>query len=151
METTVMETISDHDHVHANTSPQINQRIEREMRERILIYANKSPTEISRRITELEAEWDIERWLECNASALAFGGVALSFIGSRKWLIVPALVLPMLFYHAVQGWCPPVPLFRKLGVRTAREIDEERFALKAVRGDFDHIHDDATAAHCLFG
>jgi hypothetical protein len=35
-----------------------------------------------------------------------------------------------------EGWCPPVNLFRRLGVRTQREIDEERYALKLMRGDF---------------
>jgi hypothetical protein len=48
-------------------------------------------------------------------------------------------VLPFLFQHAVQGWCPPVPLFRRLGVRTRKEIDAEKYALKAVRGDFDEL------------
>ena len=43
-----------------------------------------------------------------------------------------------LLQHAVQGWCPPVPVFRRLGVRTQTEIDEERYALKALRGDFHH-------------
>ena len=41
-----------------------------------------------------------------------------------------------LFQHATQGWCPPVPLFRKLGVRTRSEIDREKYALKILRGDF---------------
>jgi hypothetical protein len=57
--------------------------------------------------------------------------------GSRKWLILPGVVLSFLFQHAVQGWCPPVPVFRRLGVRTREEIDRERYALKALRGDFD--------------
>jgi len=48
-----------------------------------------------------------------------------------------AIVLPFLFQHAVQGWCPPVPVFRWLGVRTRQEIDEEKYALKVLRGDFD--------------
>lgn len=139
-----METVSaigsviDHDHVHANTAPEVNARIERGMRDRVVAYANRSPEEVSRRIQELEEEWDIERWLECNASALAFSGVALSFFGGRKWLLLPAFVLPMLFYHAVQGWCPPVPLLRRLGIRTRREIDAEKYALRLLRGDFDH-------------
>jgi hypothetical protein len=30
-------------------------------------------------------------------------------------------------------------VFRRFGVRTAGEIDQERYALKALRGDFDHI------------
>ena len=41
-----------------------------------------------------------------------------------------------LLQHALQGWCPPVPVFRRLGVRTTAEIDRERYALKALRGDF---------------
>ena len=32
-----------------------------------------------------------------------------------------------------------MPVFRRLGVRTAGEIDRERYALKALRGDFDRI------------
>jgi hypothetical protein len=45
--------------------------------------------------------------------------------------------------HALQGWCPPVPVMRRLGVRTAREIERERYALKALRGDFDQLPDTA--------
>ena len=42
--------------------------------------------------------------------------------------------------HALQGWCPPLAVLRRLGFRTAKEINEERFALAALRGDFDKIH-----------
>jgi hypothetical protein len=38
-----------------------------------------------------------------------------------------------------------VPLLRRLGVRTAREIELERIALKALRGDFDHVNDAGSA------
>jgi hypothetical protein len=131
----------ENDHVRASTAPHVNDRIEEEMRGRIVSYANRSPEEMSRRIAELDQEWDIERWLECNASALAFGGMALSVFGGKKWLLVPALVLPMLFYHAVEGWCPPVPLLRRLGIRTQREIDAEKYALRLLRGDFDSQND----------
>jgi hypothetical protein len=49
------------------------------------------------------------------------------------------LVTGFLLQHAVQGWCPPVKYFRRRGVRTAEEIAEERFALKALRGDFRNV------------
>jgi hypothetical protein len=49
------------------------------------------------------------------------------------------VVAGFLLQHAVQGWCPPVPLFRRLGFRTAAEIDYERYALKALRGDFRNV------------
>jgi hypothetical protein len=51
-------------------------------------------------------------------------------------------VLSFLFQHAVQGWRPPVPVFRRLGVRTREEIDRERYALKALRGDFNGVGPD---------
>jgi hypothetical protein len=67
---------------------------------------------------------------------------------------VPAVVTTFLLQHALQGWCPPVPFFRKRGVRTMREIDTERYALKALRGDFGPIgpgpHErDTRASHAL--
>ncbi len=35
-----------------------------------------------------------------------------------------------------QGWCPPVPILRRLGFRTSFEIEQERQALKLIRGDY---------------
>jgi hypothetical protein len=81
----------------------------------------------------------MERLLETNASAIAFTGLMLGIIRNRKWLIVPSIVLPFLFQHAIQGWCPPVPIFRRLGVRTRDEINREKYALKALRGDFEEV------------
>ena len=128
------------DRVRANTSAEVNARLDREMRERVETYASRSPAEITRRIEELDREWDMERLLETNASALAGLGVGLAAAtGSRKWLILPGVVLSFLFQHAVQGWCPPVPVFRRMGVRTRKEIDREKYALKVLRGDFDGL------------
>lgn len=56
---------------------------------------------------------------------------------ARRWLALPALVTTFLFQHAVQGWCPPLPILRRMGIRTSREIELERVALKMLRGDFD--------------
>ena len=81
----------------------------------------------------------MERWLETNASALAFTGTILGLLVNKKFFAIPCLVLPFLFQHAVQGWCPPVPVLRRKGVRTRREIDAERYALKALRGDFSPV------------
>jgi hypothetical protein len=39
----------------------------------------------------------------------------------------------------LQGWCPPLPIIRRAGVRTAREIEAERTILKAIRGDFQEL------------
>ena len=125
------------DRVRTNTSEEINRRLDRELAARVRGYEQKSPGEIINRINELDREWDIERWLETNASAIAFTGLVLGVTHSKKWFLVPGIVLPFLFQHAVQGWCPPVPVLRRLGVRTREEIDREKYALKVLRGDFE--------------
>ena len=124
--------------VPSHTDEEINRRI-REETERRLAYYETHSDEIPARLAELDREWDIERTLEANASTLAFTGVLLGTTVDRRWLALPALVSAFLFQHAVQGWCPPLPILRRLGFRTADEINEERVALKALRGDFSLI------------
>jgi hypothetical protein len=76
---------------------------------------------------------------EANASALALIGLTLGVTRDRRWLALPGLVAAFLLQHALQGWCPPVPVLRRLGFRTAYEIEEERRALQALRGDYERL------------
>lgn len=124
--------------VPTHTSASVNQRIRQETEQSVEFYS-AHPQEIPRRLKELDEEWDIERAIEANAAVLGFAGVALGATSDRRWLTLPALVTAFLFQHAVQGWCPPVPILRRLGFRTAYEIEEERRALLAARGDFDDL------------
>jgi hypothetical protein len=126
----------EHDRVRANTSGAVNWKIDTKIADTVKAYSRESRNAISQRIQELESEWDIERVLEMKASALAFTGLVLGVTHNKKWLMIPGIVLPFLFQHAVQGWCPPLPVLRRMGVRTREEIDREKYALKALRGDF---------------
>jgi hypothetical protein len=131
-----------------NTAETINRRIAEQTEERIRHYAAR-PQQIDRRLKELDEEWDMERTLETNAAGVALLGTVLGAI-NKRFLLLPGLVAGFLLQHALQGWCPPVPLFRRAGVRTAAEIERERYALKALRGDFQPIsrnadNDQATA------
>ena len=120
------------------TTPEVNRRIRREMEERIAYFAARSH-EIGARLATLDREWDVERTLEANAATLAFAGVVLGAAADRRWLLLPAAVTAFLLQHATHGWCPPRPVLRRLGFRTRTEIDRERYALKALRGDFDGL------------
>lgn len=71
---------------------------------------------------------------DCSISLI---GLGLGAVISRRLFAIPAIVAGFLLQHAIQGWCPPVPAFRRLGIRTAREIEAERYALKVIRGDFE--------------
>src|SRR4029453_3750629 len=121
-----------------NTSEEINQRIARETNRRINFYA-ANPIGIERRLRELDEEWDIERVLEANAASVAFAGPVLAATVHKRWLMLPVLVSGFLFQHATQGWCPPVPILRRLGYRTSREIETDRIAPKAFAVFFPNI------------
>ena len=125
------------DRVRANTDPELNRRIDTLLERRIRFYATQDKEVISERIEELDREWDIERVLETNAASISLIGLFLGATSGRRWFVLPAIVSGFLLQHAVQGWCPPVPLFRRLGVRTRLEIEQERHALKLLRGDFE--------------
>ena len=118
-----------------HTREEINQRIRRQMQQRIAHYRQASPEQIERRLHELDQEWDTERMLEANAATLAFTGCVLAATRNRRWIFLPMAVTAFLFQHAVQGWCPPLPVIRQLGFRTMREIDEERQALLKLRDE----------------
>jgi hypothetical protein len=119
--------------VPAQTASRINREIQREIDAHICYYRQHSE-EIQERLKALDEEWDIERAIEANAAALGFIGVALGATGNRRWLALPALVTAFLFQHAIQGWCPPVPILRRLKFRTSYEIEQERQGLNALLG-----------------
>jgi hypothetical protein len=122
-----------------HTARHVNAEIRHQTEENIANYAKAGPEAIEHRLEELDREWDIERTLEANAAIVSLVGLTLGGTVDRKWFMFPAVVAGFLLQHAVQGWCPPVPLFRRLGFRTQTEIDYERYALKALRGDFRRI------------
>lgn len=124
--------------IRKNTPPHLNKQIDEKTQENIRKYIGKSYYDIYLRIKELEKEWDIERVLELNMSVLALTGIGLSF-KKRGWLVLPTVVLGFFTQHAIQGWCPPLNLFRALKVRTRQEIDQEINALKALRGDYKKV------------
>jgi hypothetical protein len=129
-----------------NTAPETNANIRQRTEKNVARVAAGGRKAIDRRLCELDEEWDIERMLEANAATATLIGVGLGAFVNRKFFVLPALVGGFLLQHAVQGWCPPVPILRRLGFRTQPEIEEERYALKALRGDFERVGDNKSAA-----
>ena len=132
--------------VEQSSDPAINDAIRERTDAEVVRLEGASDEEIEQRLRELDREWDIERTLQANASVLAMAGVLLGAKVNRWFLLLPAAVFSFLGNHALQGWCPPIPLFRRMGVRTQREIERERYALKALRGDFDTVPPAGAAA-----
>lgn len=125
-----------------HTRGEFNEEIRRGTEDNVARNATAGPDAISRRLQELDHEWDIERTLEANAATISLLGVALGAAVDRRFFVLPAAVAGFLLQHALQGWCPPITFFRRRGFRTASEIDHERYTLKYLRGDFDHLRRD---------
>jgi hypothetical protein len=124
------------DRVRRHTSQEMLDEIDERIAQTIRFYATQPDSVIRQRIEELDREWDMERRLETNASVAVVATTVLGLTVSKKWFLLTAAVGAFLFQHAVSGWCPPMPILRRLGARTRKEIDREKFALKALRGNF---------------
>jgi hypothetical protein len=127
---------SEADSVRRHTASAVLRRIDERTSRSLWDAASADDEQMEKRLAELDQEWDTDRVLESEASAMGLLGLALGAFVSRKLLVLPALVAVGVFVHAQTGRYPMMPLFRRLGVRTAREIARERYALKALRGDF---------------
>jgi hypothetical protein len=126
--------------VRSSTSRPQNQKIDREIISNVGQYSAQGAAAVEARIQELDKKWDIERTLELNAGLLGLAGAALALTLDKRCAILPAVVTTFLVQHAIQGWCPPLPLFRMLGIKSRPEHDREKYALKALRDDFKNVH-----------
>jgi hypothetical protein len=120
-----------HDRIRRRTAGGVNDRIDRKTQARLDDLVGGDLESILARIHKLDREWDVERALITNFAIV--GGFA--FLQSRRfrkpngWTALFASQLGFLLMHATMGWCPPLPVFRRLGFRTAKEIAAERQAL----------------------
>ena len=116
--------------VTSNTRPDINAWIWQQTEERMRDVASHGRFAIEHRLRELDEEWDVERYLETMAPTFTLVGLTLGVLKDRRFLLLPFIIQSFFLQHALQGWCPPLPLLRQMGVRTAQEIEQERCALE---------------------
>ena len=121
--------------VHTATPDHINEKIERETEARINTYKRQEPEAIKERISELEREWDTERVLEVSMASLTLASSILALTGNKKWAYSGGALSVFMLQHAMQGWCPPLSLIRRKGIRTMSEINLEKQALKDLLDD----------------
>ncbi len=127
--------------VACNTQPDINDKIRQHTLQNLDKYKGSIEEVISEKIENLNAEWDTERVLEADAALMIMITAFLGFRHNRGWLLFTTAISLSLLSHALQGWCPSIPLIRKMGIRTSEEIYNEKTVLKMIRGDFDKEND----------
>jgi hypothetical protein len=123
-----------HDEIRRHSSSKVNRKIDQETREAI-DQVGDSPSKIRARLDELDREWDIDRALMVNFAVLASVSSSMAMRTLYKhrrlggWAAMFGVQMGFLAYHAIRRWCPPMPVFRRLGFRSDHEIAAERAAL----------------------
>ena len=117
------------DRVRKNTADRVNRKIDARTEENVWKHQMQGFQSRNKRLEELDNEWDIERALEATSAMNVLVGVALGLTVNKKWLLLSTISAAFLVQHAIQGWCPPLPIFRRLGFRTPNEINQEKQAL----------------------
>jgi hypothetical protein len=106
------------------------------LEQRLACIADAGPQAIEDRLTQLDSEWSAGRVTKAVIGVLLVAGLALTAILHPWWLIMPAIgglfLLQYLFSRT--SWLGKV--FQEAGFRTSSEIDQEKMALKVLRGDF---------------
>jgi len=131
--------------VEAHTRSGLAEKINEQTRSNVSHYSDLGKGAIEVRLKQIGQEWDVERTLQTNFAIVNMVGVLLAGFVDRRWALFSAAASAFMLQHALQGWCPPLGFVRAAGKRTGRERDVERFALKAVRGDFSEIDFDSTS------
>lgn len=124
------------------TDPEINDRIKNQTIWSVNAHRDSNESKLNDRIKKLDFEWDTERFLETNASLIVLISSILGLKHKKCWFFLTGTVGLFMFQHALHGWCPPLPVIRKMGVRTAEEINKEKMALKIIRGDLTKVVED---------
>jgi hypothetical protein len=130
------------DRVRDHSAHHVNRKIARTMHASVQQTVREGRDAILKRLAELDREWDIDRVLMANF-AVAGGASFLTglersrprLFGYRRrrngWLYFFGAQLGFLLMHAGIGWCPPVAVWRRFGVRTKNEIEVERQLLSS--------------------
>jgi hypothetical protein len=97
------------------------------------------PGAINERLAQLDCEWTAGRAAKVAAGLMIVAGLGMAATSRRWWPVLTAAgalgLLPYVFCRR----SPLGDLFHHLGLRTGSEIEQEKFALKALRGDFQNL------------
>lgn len=105
----------------------------------IRFYGSLGREGIDERIRALDDEWDVERAVTVGLAGAGAAGLIMGLLGSRIWRLLAWAALPLLFLFGQDKWRPSDGILKSLGLRSRKEIQDEKYALKALRGDFREV------------
>jgi hypothetical protein len=128
------------DAVRTHAPDGVNKRIDERVERCVRHMAEQDRPEITRYLEKLEREWDLNRAVMVVGSMVSLLGLWLARRDGGGWRVLGGVAAGLMLQHGLTGFGPLAELVRAVGgIRTRKEIDLEKFALKALRGDFERI------------
>jgi hypothetical protein len=109
------------------------------VKDSVRFYGSLGPQAVADRLKALEDEPDLETVATLGLAGTGVLALIFGIMGSRLWRLLAWAALPLIFAHARGRLAAPGEFLKTLGLRSRREIEEEKYALKALRGDFRDI------------
>ena len=106
---------------------------------RLACLADAGPQAISDRLDDLDREWSAGRMTKATLGVLIVTGLALTALAGPWWLILPAVGAFFLLQYLFSRTSWLGATFQEMGFRSGADIDQEKFALRALRGDFKNL------------
>ncbi|MBI5549179.1 MAG: hypothetical protein HY901_35280 [Deltaproteobacteria bacterium] len=131
--------VGEADRIRSHTPEAINAEIDHCVAARIEDFATRSSAEIDAQIARLDRTWGLDRVAVTFLSGVALVCSAAAYRLGPAWLLGTGVATLSLLRYAVSGSGPGLVRLRRMGLRTRREIECERCALKALRGDFELV------------
>jgi len=109
------------------------------LQDTLVRVAESGHAAIEERLCSIDREWSVGRMVKATAGVLILGGLALTLLVNPWFGLIPALggLVLAQYLFTRHSWLGD--LFHSMGFRTSIDIDHERMALKALRGDFRHL------------
>src|SRR5438874_2714714 len=125
-------------HLTANAKQPPCTRVET-LEQRLACLADAGPAAINERLEEIESEWSAGRVTKAMIGVAMVVGFALAALLSPWWLLLPAAggVFLLQYLFGRTSWLGRT--FQEMGFRSGSEIEQEKLALKTLRGDFRHL------------
>ena len=109
------------------------------LEQRLACLADAGPQAITDRLNEIEQEWSAGRVTKATIGILIVAGLVLTVLVNPWWMLLPAFggFFLMQYLFTRVSWLGA--MYREVGFRSGADIDQEKFALKALRGDFRQL------------
>ncbi len=104
-------------------------------------YYAQHPEEIDTRLAQLDHEWDSAQAAAAASVGMSLASLASAFTRRGRWAVLPftALQAVLVKQAFLTGDSALTRFAGHCGLRTRRQIESERYALKALRGDFQNL------------